>query len=160
MAASKSQLVTVNLIELGTTISKGIQLGNEELLKVITIQSEKRHDLIQTVQSVVEKVYNLDAEVKLSKGMLVSLIGMGDGSTGSVPRIESDMRSLKNDMATTKSEMTEVKSEMTKMGADVKALLNIKAEFKGGAVVSKWVVTTCITIILSMIAIAAKILFK
>ena len=103
------------LASLSKAIADGVSAGNDALLQSLTAQADKRHELRDKVQTTVDKVWEIDGELKLLKGIMVSLVGSGDGSTGMVPRLETDLKTLGGDVA-------EMKSEMNQLGSDVRGI--------------------------------------
>lgn len=85
---------TLNIDSLQAAVCKGVVEGNRELVAAITETRDKQHDLRGVAQANVDKVYALDREVGLLKGFIYTLMGSGDGSTGSVPRLERDVTAM------------------------------------------------------------------
>ena len=112
----------VNLDKLESAISKGIIAGTAGVVTSFATESSKRHDLRNTVDQTMQKVYDLDREVVLLKGMMTSLIGKGDGETGMVPRLERDMSSLGKEMTEVKTEVQELRADVASVKEDVQAI--------------------------------------
>jgi hypothetical protein len=160
-AASRIQ-AQINYEDLRTAICKGVAEGNAPLVAGLVATAEKRHDFRDAMQTNVDKVYQLDGEIKLLKGMMVSLMGTGDGSGGVVPRLERDMSKLGTDMASITAEMKEVRSDVSSMKDDVKAIRdaqtkqeNWSSEVKGGTATGKWLIGMAITVISGVISAMA-----
>jgi hypothetical protein len=117
-----SPSATVDLAALGQAITRSIVDGNEALVRSLMDRSDRNHDLRGVVQANTDKVYALDAEVKLLKGVIVALNGSGDGSSGSVPRLEAGVTGLRSDVAALSGEVGAMRGEMRSMGLEVKAL--------------------------------------
>jgi hypothetical protein len=103
------------------------------------------------VQSNIDKIYALDTEVKLLKGVILSLNGTGDGSTGSVPRLEAGMSALRSEVGGLRSDVTSIKDAVDKLTAgagDQKAWTD---GWKGVAV-ALGVIGTCLTIMGTLVA--------
>ena len=115
----------IDLKALADSISDGIIRGNASVISSFTNESDRRHSLANAVQQNADKVYQLDKEMVLVKGMLVALIGKdADGTTGLVPRMDSDMRELKTDVVIIKGEMKEMKDDMSAMASNIRVILD------------------------------------
>jgi len=150
----------LDLNALTVAVSKGIIDGTANVVAGFATAAEKRHAMQNDLQDSTHKVYELDGEIKLLKGMMISLMGNGDGSSGVVPRLEKDMSTLGTDMASVKAEMREVRSDISSMKDDVKAIRdaqikqeNWSAGVKGGTSVGRWLIGMAVTVISGIISI-------
>lgn len=115
---------TIDLKALSDSICDGIVKGTAGVISEFSRGADSRHKLANDVQVSMNKVYELDKEMVLVKGMLVALIGKdADGSSGLVPRMDSDMKELKTDVTTIKGEMREMKEDFGAMAANIKTIL-------------------------------------
>jgi hypothetical protein len=115
----------IDLKALSESIADGIIRGNSGVVTGFTTESDRRHRLADAIQSNTDKVYQLDKEMVLVKGMLVALIGKdADGSSGLVPRMDSDMKELKTDVVIIKGEMREMKDDVASMAANIKVIMD------------------------------------
>lgn len=145
--------VALDLNALSAAICKGVVEGNVALVSELSKQAEKRHDLRDAVQANADKVWEIDGELKLLKGVMVTLVGSGDGSSGMVPRLEKDLKSLGDDMSSVKSDMREVQGHVSGIRDDVKTILESQSTQRSfvdgwkGVAVALGIVGTCFTII-------------
>jgi hypothetical protein len=144
---------------LSMAISKGVTEGLSPLLSAIAGNSSKSHDLRNLVQVNTDKMYSLDGEVKLLKGFVVSLMGTGDGSSGSVPSLQKDVRLMGEDMSTLKSDVRDLRGDIRTIGEDLKAIRQAQAnqdaltnKASGGLVAGRWLIGTFVTLILMIIS--------
>jgi len=144
----------LDLKALSAAICEGVARGNETLIASLVIESNKRHDLRNIVQTNVDKIWEVDGELKLLKGVTVMLVGSGDGSTGMVPRMEQEMAELKDSVSSVKSDMREIVGSVSTMKDDVKAIRDSQAsqaikeaQVTGGVAVGRWIIGVCIAII-------------
>jgi hypothetical protein len=150
------QVIDLNALQ--TSISRGIIEGTAGVVSSIADSAKKRHDLREIVDSQMNKVWELDGDVKLLKGMMSRLIGTGDESSGMVPRLERDMSALGKNVAALTTTVQDVQSDVTDMKGNIKTILDaqtkqnsFQAGILGGAAVGKWLVGTCITVIIGVI---------
>ena len=114
---------SIDLKALAESISDGIIRGNAGVVTGFTTEAERRHRLAEAMQVTTDKVHQLDNEMVLVKGMLVALIGKdADGSSGLVPRMDSDMKSLKTDVVSIKGDMANIKDDVSLIVADLKVI--------------------------------------
>jgi hypothetical protein len=150
----------LDLNALSMAICKGVVEGNAPLVTMLSTQGEKRHDLRNSVQENTDKVYALDSEVKLLKGVIVSLVGDGTGSSGMVPRLERDLHTLGSDMSAVKTEMREVRADVSGIRDDIKAIRSAQSEQRswidgasGAGAVGKFLIGACIAVIGGVITV-------
>ena len=138
--------------ELVAAVCRGVAEGNKDLIAALNGTSSKRHELRDMVQTVVDKNYALDTEVKLLKGWMVTLVGDGSGSSGMVPRMEKDINEMKESVS-------RLSSDVRTMGADLRRLADNtdkNNEFRWG-----WKgVATAIGIITALIGVLVFFLGK
>lgn len=115
---------TVNLEALQTAVCKGVEEGNRTLVVAITETRDKQHDLRGVVQANADKVYALDREVGLLKGFIYTLMGSGDGSTGSVPRLEREVSEMG-------VKLTALTVTVNSMAANITTLVEAKEKSSG-----------------------------
>jgi hypothetical protein len=144
---------TIDLPGLSTAICKGIVEGNSAMAAALIAEANRRHALRDMVQTNTDKVWEIDGELKLLKGVMVTLVGSGDGSTGMVPRLERDMRSLGEDVAGIKTDMREVQGDVAGIRQDITKILNSQAGQQGwmdgwkGVGVALGIIGTCVTVV-------------
>jgi hypothetical protein len=150
---------TIATNALSAAICKGVTEGNASLVQAILGQSDKRHDLRNAVQQNADKVWEVDGELKLLKGIMVTLVGSGDGSTGMVPRLEVDMKKLGGDMASLKVEISEVRSDVGVINRNIESIMNAQSIQKSwtdgwkGVGVAIGSIAACITVIGGVIGV-------
>jgi hypothetical protein len=114
----------VDFRALTEAICEGIVRGNAGVVSAFSTERERRHALADDVQTNMNKVYELDKEMVLVKGMLVALIGKdADGTTGLVPRMDSDMRELKTDVTVIKGQVREISDNQEAMAVNIRSIL-------------------------------------
>jgi hypothetical protein len=128
--------------------------GNRELIRAILADRDVKHALREKVQDVADKSFELDGEVKLIKGVLVTLVGNGDGSSGMVPRLERDLKSMGEDMSNLSSDVRALTLTMTTMAEDVRKLAT-QGEQSSGFIAGWTGAKTVLTIIGALITILA-----
>lgn len=153
----------LNLDAMQSAVCRGVVEGNKELVAAFIGERKGRHDLRDVVQANSDKVYQLDAEVKLLKGFMVTLVGNGDGSTGMVPRLEKDMKSMGEDISSLTSDVREVTTALKAMAEDVRSLVEAKEKSQGfmagfsGAKIALAVISTIVTILAFLIGRGFKL---
>lgn len=130
---------------LSTAICLGVSEGNKPLLAALLDSSNKRHEIRGDVDSHGNKIAELDGEIKLLKSTLVSLIGGGDGSTGSVPALQREVKALGENVIGLSGQVSNVQSDMTAMNTKIDTVISRQsanaeesARFQGGIAVGKW----------------------
>lgn len=140
------------------SISRGVADGNAALISQLVNRSDANHDLRGIVQVNIDKTYALDAEVKLLKGMIFSLLGNGDGSTGMVPGIQRNVTDMGGEVAGLKADIGQVKRDISGLDAKIDKMLIAQSEQKSwtdgwkGVAVALGILGTCITIMGTLIA--------
>jgi hypothetical protein len=149
----------IDLHALTSAISKGIVEGTTGVVSGLAESAKKRHDFREIVDQNVHKVWELDGEVKLLKGMMTSLIGTGDGSSGMVPRLERDMSALGKDMASVKATVQEMQADISGINRNIETILaaqqeqqNFVSEVKGGSLVGKFLIGMSVTVIMGVVS--------
>lgn len=122
---------TLNIDAFQAAVSRAVVEGNRELIAAIVGERTARHDLREKVQGVADKNYELDSEIRLLKGFMVTLVGNGDGSSGMVPRLEKDMKSMGEDIANLASDVRNVTSTVNAMAENVRTLLEKQEKSTG-----------------------------
>ena len=121
----------IKIDSLETAVCRGVVEGNKELIKAILEDRNSKHDLRDKVQDVADKTFELDGEVKLIKGVLITLVGNGDGSSGMVPRLERDLKSMGEDMSNLSSDVRALTLTMKSMAEDVHKLATQGEQSRG-----------------------------
>jgi outer membrane murein-binding lipoprotein Lpp len=148
----------LDLKALSAAICDGVTKGNESLIAALVTVSGNSHALRNQVQANVDKVWEIDGELKLLKGVTVMLVGSGDGSTGMVPRMEKELGEVKSDVSDLKSDVREVRGDVSTIMGDIKAIRESQATQKSfmdgwkGVAVALGIVGACMTIIGTLIA--------
>jgi hypothetical protein len=158
---------TVNLEKLtsslATAVCKGVVEGNAQLIAVLAGEAKLRHDLRNTVDENAHKLWEHDGELKMLKGVIVSLTGNGDGSTGLVPRMEKDLRGVSEDVSTLKGDVRGLKQDVSTIMGDIKAIRHGQSVQKSfmdgwkGVAVALGIVATCITVIGGIVALVLRV---
>lgn len=139
-------------------VAKGIVEGTLPLLKELSSHADKRHDLRNAMDTCANKVHELDSEVRGLKGVIFSLVGQGDGSTGLVPRVESEMKELKEDVATLKSDVGSIMEDIKAIRAsqskqdDLQTKSNSFMDNWKGVGIAIGIMGTCVTIASGVVA--------
>lgn len=139
------QSAVLNLDALQAAVCKGVVEGNRGLVTAITEVRDKNHDLRGVVQANADKVYALDREVGLLKGFIYTLMGSGDGSTGSVPRLEREVSEMGE-------KLTALTVTVNSMAANITTLVEAKEKSTGfmagfsGAKVALGILATVVAI--------------
>jgi hypothetical protein len=105
--------------------------GNKELAAAFLAERNDRHDIRNIVQANVSKVYELDGEVKLLKGVMVTLVGDGTGSSGMVPRLERDLKTVGEDVANLASDVREVNGKVDALTDGMRKLVQNSEKSQG-----------------------------
>lgn len=154
---SPSQAV-VDLNRLQESISSGIISGTAGVVAGFAAEASKRHDMRGVVDQTQQKVYELDREVVLLKGMMTALIGKGDGETGMVPRVERDMSGLKTVVTTLQGQIRELDDKVEGMAANIQTIMDkqgtqtsFMAGWKG-VYIAVGLAATCCTVIGGIVA--------
>jgi hypothetical protein len=105
----------VKLNDLTNALSEAISKGNISLVNALEDNADRSVTLHSSVQENSKKVGELDTEVKLVKGVIVSLVGSGDGSSGLIPRMEKDMTGVVRDVSGIKSDIQGIKEDISQM---------------------------------------------
>lgn len=143
---------SISLEALQVAVCSSVKEGNRELVAAITETRDKQHDLRGVVQANADKVYALDREVGLLKGFIYTLMGSGDGSTGSVPRLEREV----NEMGQKLSALTVT---VNSMAANITTL--VEAKEKSSGFIAGWSgAKTAITILGTIVAILTFMLAR
>lgn len=149
---------TIKLDALQTAVCRGVVEGNKELVAAFLDERIKRHDLRDDLQTVVNKTSELDGEVKLIKGVIVTLVGNGDGSSGMVPRLEKDMKAMGEDIANLASDVRDVTTTVNVMAENIKTLLEKQEKSTGfmagfnGAKIAVTILGTIVAILTFLLA--------
>lgn len=122
---------TFKIDALQAAVCRGVVEGNRELVAAFLDERNKRHDLRNDVQNVTDKTHGLDSEIKLIKGVIVTLVGNGDGSSGMVPRLERDLKVVGEDVANLAGDVRAVTATVNGMAGDIKTLLENKEKSQG-----------------------------
>jgi hypothetical protein len=137
---------SLDMNALSSAVCKGLIEGNAPLVAAIVSGRNANHDVREHLQINTDKIYSLDTEVKLLKGVILSLNGTGDGSTGSVPRLESGMSALRADVSGLRSDVTSMKAAVDKLTAGQAEQKSWTDGWKGiGVAVA--LIGTCFTVI-------------
>lgn len=137
---------TFDLNALSMAICRGVTEGNAPLVQAIVQRADKNHDLRNAVELNAAKVYEHDTEIKLLKGSILSLIGNGDGSTGSVPRLESSMSALRTDVSGLRGDVASMKASLDKLTVGQAEQKSWTDGWKGVGV-AIGIITACFTVI-------------
>lgn len=149
----------LKLDSLTTAICRGVVEGNRELVAVLLEERNKRHDLREKMQGVADKTYELDSEVKLIKGVIVTLVGNGDGSSGMVPRLERDMKAMGEDISSLASDVKVVTTTVNSMADDLKKL--VEQQDKSQGFMASWSgAKTALTILGALVGILTFLLAR
>lgn len=147
----------VDYAALRDAICKAIVEGNKPLIDSLGYTGDKRHELRNVIESLQHKVYEHDGELRLVKGGLITLMGTGDGSTGLVNRLDSEVTSIGSDVAELKGGMKLLNAGMDTLSAEVRQLALTTA--KSTSFMDGWKgVGIAITIMAAMISIVAFVL--
>lgn len=142
-----------DLNALSTAICKGVVEGNAALVANLVAQDAQRHNLHDAVQQNADKVWEIDGELKLLKGVIVSLVGSGDGSSGMVPRLEKDLKQMSGDVVLLGAEVRDMRADVNNIGNDIRAIRSSQTEAKSwmdgwrGVGIAVGIIGTCTTVI-------------
>jgi outer membrane murein-binding lipoprotein Lpp len=120
----------LDLNTLSAAICKGVVEGNAGLVTSLASYGTQNHTLRDKVQQNADKVWEIDGELKLLKGVIVSLVGSGDGSSGMVPRLERDLKQVGDKVVTLSSEVQELRTDVSNIGSDIRAIRESQGESK------------------------------
>lgn len=148
MATPTQNQIDIKAIQ--TAICGGVVEGNKPLIEALLRDATKRHDVRNSFQAQTDKIYEIDGELKLVKGMLNTLMGSGDGNGGIVNRIDRDMGTLTEDVSALKSQVSEINRKMDKVIAGNEKSSSFMDGWKGVAM-ALGIIATCITAIGGMI---------
>jgi hypothetical protein len=92
-------------------------------------------------------------ELKLLKGVIVSLVGSGDGSSGMVPRLEKDLKQMSGGVVLLGAEVRDMRADVNNIGNDIRAIRSSQTEAKSwmdgwrGVGIAVGIIGTCATVI-------------
>lgn len=149
---------SVDYEKLAASLCRGIADGNRELVTAIVTAGDKRHELRDTVQQTVDKNWEIDGELKLLKGVMVTLVGDGSGASGLVNRLEKEVHGIGTRVTTLTTEVSGLRGDMERVAESIDILS--KAQSKNRSFMDGWkgvgiflgIVGTCLTIMGSLIA--------
>lgn len=142
-----------DLNALSTAICKGVVEGNAALVANLVAQDAQRHNLRTAVQQNADKVWEIDGELKLVKGVMVSLVGNGDGSSGMVPRLERDLKQMGGDVVLLGAEVRDMRADVSNIGSDIRAIRSSQTEAKSwmdgwrGVGIAVGIIGTCASVV-------------
>lgn len=155
----------IDLKGLTAAVCAGVVEGNKPLVAALIDVRDKKHDLRERVQDNADKAWEIDGELKLVKGVMVTLVGNGDGSTGMVPRLERDMGSMgnqisevRNDMAALKAQVQNLSGTLGQINENIKALSAGQAQQKSwtdgwkGVGVAIGIISACLSVVAVMVS--------
>lgn len=137
---------TIDFAALQRSITQGVIDGNKPIIDALLADGGKRHDLRQALQQNTDKVWEMDGELKLIKGWLITLMGNGDGNGGMVNRIDRDMTTLSDDVAGLKAQVAEVNKKLDSILPALSAQKSFTDGWKGVSI-ALGIIATCLSII-------------